>query len=99
MKQSRSLIYLITENYKKSLWMPWELGVFDGMCEGLNIAVFPLLINDDSDSLIEYLKLYPYIDSAKPKDSIKKVLWVNESEKRYCRLKDWLKGDKPYLHN
>lgn len=31
MKQSRSFIYVFSENSLDSKWMPWELGYFDGL--------------------------------------------------------------------
>jgi hypothetical protein len=31
MRQSRTLLYIVTENTQRSRWMPWELGYFDGL--------------------------------------------------------------------
>jgi hypothetical protein len=62
MRQSKSLIFLHSENSKNSKWMPWELGYFDGF-RG-NIAILPIS-NDENKSIEgqEYIGIYPYIDS------------------------------------
>ncbi|MBN8431566.1 toll/interleukin-1 receptor domain-containing protein [Microbulbifer salipaludis] len=62
MKQSKSLIFLATDNASGSKWMPWELGYFDGFSGG-SVAVLPVL--DYASSSFrgqEYLGLYPTVD-------------------------------------
>jgi hypothetical protein len=44
MKQSKSLIYLSSENSSSSKWMPWELGFFDGFKPD-GVAIMPVLDN------------------------------------------------------
>lgn len=62
MRQSKSLIYLFSQNSQRSRWMPWELGYFDGY----NGTVGILPIMPDSATLDfsqeEYLGLYPKIE-------------------------------------
>lgn len=62
MKASMELYFVLSKNTQKSIWMPWELGYFDGV-KNKNIKIFPLI--DDSEYEIfnfegqEYLELYP----------------------------------------
>lgn len=62
MKQSKSLIFMATNNASNSKWMPWELGYFDGFSSG-SVAVLPL-VEHSSDSFKgqEYLDIYPKVD-------------------------------------
>lgn len=61
MRQSKSLIYVATENATSSKWMPWELGFFDGFKPGC-VAVMPVLdLATDSFTGQEYLGLYPVV--------------------------------------
>lgn len=61
MKQSKSMMYISTENSSSSKWMPWELGFFDGLKPG-RVAILPLL---DAENQVykgqEYLGLYPVV--------------------------------------
>ena len=63
--QSRSLLYVISESSTKSNWMPWEVGLMDGL-KG-RVAVCPLLVSDDNVNAtgLEYLSLYPYVSCEK----------------------------------
>ena len=64
MNQSKSLFYATSDNSKKSKWMPWELGYFDGI-KNKRVAILP--IEDDNNNFNEnfkgqeYLGLYYYI--------------------------------------
>ena len=92
--QSRSLLYVISESSTKSNWMPWEVGLMDGL-KG-RVAVCPLLVSDDNVNAtgLEYLSLYPYVSCEKNKNG-KEVLWINETESKYCTLTDWINGKSP----
>lgn len=65
MKASEELYFVLSKNTQKSIWMPWELGYFDGR-KHKNIKIFPLI--DDSEYEIfdfegqEYLELYPLFE-------------------------------------
>lgn len=65
MRQSKSLLYVATDNASNSKWMPWELGFFDGFKPGC-LAIMPIL---ETDSAIfkgqEYLNLYPVVQKDK----------------------------------
>ena len=57
MSRSLSLLFVTSETSKSSVWMPRELGYFDGFRKG-NIAVLPILEgNQNSFQGQEYLGL------------------------------------------
>jgi hypothetical protein len=63
MESSTTLIFATTENSSASLWMPWELGFFDGRKGPDRIAVLPILENENDQFLgQEYLGLYPIME-------------------------------------
>lgn len=65
MKQSKSLIFLATNNAADSKWMPWELGYFDGFSGG-SVAVLPVVDYEGASFKgQEYLGLYPIVDKGK----------------------------------
>lgn len=74
LKHSRSLLYLFSQNSKRSRWMPWELGFFDGR-DGA-VGVLPVV--PDAGGLDfgqeEYLGLYPKVEL---QDT---GLWVNRTD-------------------
>lgn len=65
MRQCTSLIYVATTNSASSLWMPWELGYFDGL-RNENVAILPLTdtANEEFRGL-EYLGLYPLVENSR----------------------------------
>lgn len=63
MRQSKSLLYIATDNSSQSKWMPWELGYFDGYSSG-KVAILPILDHQyESFSGQEYLGIYPLAQS------------------------------------
>ena len=61
MQQSTVLLYLATESATNSKWMPWELGVFDGMKPN-KVGILPVQDTPyESFNGQEYLGLYPAI--------------------------------------
>lgn len=62
MKACSSLVYAHSPNSSNSVWMPWELGYFDGI-KPQQVWVLPLVTNDDSEFKgQEYLGLYPPVE-------------------------------------
>lgn len=64
MNQSKCLVYATSDNSKKSRWMPWELGYFDGIKTKM-VGILPIKkennnFQDDFQGE-EYLGLYFYI--------------------------------------
>jgi hypothetical protein len=90
MRQCRGLLYVHSENSLASVWMPWELGYFDGY-EG-RAAIIPVVeASRDQFTGLEYLGLYPYIDAYRDKKQTWR-LWVNKPGSRsvYAPLDKWL---------
>lgn len=98
MKQSRCLIYATSDNSKKSRWMPWELGYFDGVKTKM-VGILPIkrYTNNFKDDFKgeEYLGLYYYIEKALNQNNNLK-LWVKENQETYIIFDDWLEGKTPY---
>jgi hypothetical protein len=93
MRHCRCLLYLHTINSEASIWMPWELGFFDGH-DG-KVAIFPVVkLEADSFKGREYLGIYPYIDVATTRDSEMEYFWVNRSVSVYATLSAWLKDSR-----
>ena len=91
MQRCRSLFYVTSANSSSSKWMPWELGLMDGMKE--RVAICPLvkeLYSSDSYQGQEYLGLYPYITETKATNT---TLWVNSDSKHYITFKRWINGE------
>ncbi len=99
MRQCKCLFYVPSDNAKTSVWMPWELGYFDGLdrVKSMNIdgkvAICPLANEEVYDYKgHEYLGLYPFISADKPQGGEKPILWVNRTQKTYISFKKWLAG-------
>ena len=91
MRNSNTLLYVYSQHSKKSRWMPWELGFFDGL-RG-KVGIVP--VTTDQEETFrgeEYLNLYPYVDIEKGSDTAERFLWINETMKRYARLDQWATG-------
>jgi hypothetical protein len=62
MRSCSSLIYVHSANSSDSVWMPWELGYFDGF-RPHQVWILPLVSTSDSEFAgQEYLGLYPTVD-------------------------------------
>jgi hypothetical protein len=91
MKASNALLYVHSRHSKKSRWMPWELGFFDGLKN--RVGIIPIAQGEQAKfEGEEYLGLYPYVDSAKIEDTDKYALWINQTQQKYARLPGWLRG-------
>lgn len=91
MRQSTSLIYLATDSATTSRWMPWELGYFDGLRNGL-VAVMPLTDNEnDKFSGQEYLGLYPMVTKDTYQNTTQKDVFV-EGQGRWTTLREFNEG-------
>jgi hypothetical protein len=91
MRNSSTLLYIYSQHSKKSRWMPWELGFFDGL-KGM-VGIVPVTRNQEGTfKHEEYLNLYPYVDVAKAADTSEQKLWINESTDTYALLDKWAKG-------
>ena len=93
MRNSGSLLYVYSQHSKKSRWMPWELGFFDGL-KGV-VGVVPVTQNQEEKFKgEEYLNLYPYVDVAPEKVTKRDQLWINRAHNIYAGLAPWAKGEE-----
>ncbi len=93
MQNSKALLYVYSQNSKKSRWMPWELGYFDGL-KG-TVGIIPVTRNQETTFKgEEYLNLYPYVDIATITGTNKPQLWINKSANTYAQLANWVKGSE-----
>lgn len=89
MRQSKSLVYVHTENSGSSKWMPWELGYFDGFNGA--VAILPVTrTQQTSFEGQEYLGIYPYLDEAPAQGSATKEMWINKSSSASQRWTTWV---------
>lgn len=90
MRKSNTLLYVYSQHSKKSRWMPWELGFFDGL-KGA-VGILPVTLNqEETFKGEEYLNLYPHVDVATTVNGTEKRLWINKSQKEYASLSGWAK--------
>lgn len=91
MRQSNTLLYVHSQHSKKSRWMPWELGFFDGL-KGA-VGIIPVTSNqEETFKGEEYLNLYPHVDVAPTNTTKEQQLWINKSAGLYARLDKWAQG-------
>ena len=75
MGRSNALLYVHSPHSKKSRWMPWELGFFDGW-RG-TVGIVPVTNNQEQAFKgEEYLDLYPYVDLATDTNTNERHLWI-----------------------
>jgi hypothetical protein len=96
--KSRSLLVHASEGAKLSRWVPWELGIADGLQR--RVGVLPVLEQSRATYKgSEYLALYPYVDFAPGSTTGAMQAWVRRSPKVYVNLRHWLRGDLPRRHD
>lgn len=94
-KESRRFVLFVTENSKDSTWIPWELGLGDGLKGDKSVALFPSVENafEAKWSEREYLGNYRRIVWGNL-EGYEKPVWMvwNHHENKATRLSEWLKG-------
>lgn len=93
--QTRRFVMLATPKSKDSLWIPWELGLADGIHGAPQVALFPSAEtwHDMEWSKREYLGLYRRIvwgDYSESPDKIWMV--IDHRNNEALPLEQWLKG-------
>ena len=86
---SRTLLFVLSMNARRSAWMPWELGYFDGLKK--RILIFPIErmpVLKKRYKGQEYLNLYDYIDkgSLGTEDV---SLTVHSHERQSISFREW----------
>ncbi len=101
MRASKSLVYVASDNAKMSVWMPWEVGYFDGAQNG-NVSIMPVEEGGSGNFAgQEYLDLYPVVE----KVQVGKVVVTGVSRKAssgrrvYETLGDFLRTGRPLETN
>jgi hypothetical protein len=98
MSNCKSLILAYSDNSSESLWIPWEMGYFDGLKRLVSIMPIverPTSYNDYQYIGQEYLGIYSYITEEHDTNQ-EMQLWVNdEVPECYIAYNDWMKGRKP----
>ena len=97
MHASKTLLLAISHNASVSKWMPWELGYVDGKTGFC--AIVPISKDNQnrySYQGVEYLSLYPYLDSATTVVGEPEI-WINDGDGAYTNLHSWIVNKtKPY---
>ena len=85
------LVILVSPNSKDSNWIPWELGLADGLKGVSKVALLPITPDPDGEewALQEHLGLYPLIYLESVDGS---MLWrvYDPKDKKAWKLKFWL---------
>lgn len=96
LNKCKCLLYITSEHYIESKWMPWELGYFDAKKN--KVAILPLSESSEEKNDyngLEYLGLYPFITSRKNNNSNNGLLYVYDNNKNESLLFDyWFRNIK-----
>lgn len=86
-------ILFATKNSKDSKWMPWELGIADGIKKYYDIAVLPSSenIREENWAEQEYLGIYKKIVRGRIDNGPEDWIVKDFHKKQGTYLKDWLK--------
>jgi hypothetical protein len=99
MESCSAMLFATSDTAVKSIWMPWELGLFDGVKGRVAIIpITPAKVYNNTYAGQEYLGLYPFVtrqNSSKGTDT----LWVHTASDTYISLRMWLSGKNPYKRN
>jgi hypothetical protein len=90
MDRCNSLFFAFSENSSGSIWMPWELGYFDGKKQ--KAAILPILESSEITEEylgVEYLGIYYYI-TKEVSTRGEMRLWVNETSSKYIVYEGWV---------
>lgn len=97
MRNCRCLLYATSDNATYSKWMPWEVGLMDGI--NGKVAICPFVsASDPSFNGQEYLNIYPTLDEKYIQNTMKKCLWINDKNGEYVKFDSWLNDATPYNH-
>lgn len=102
LKRCKCLAYIATSNIARSRWCPWELGLFDGISNGM-CCILPIVKESGKSRFNgqEYLGMYPYLTYTQYADSDEWTFWVEDPEnpKKYITLEAWLAGNNLKFHD
>ncbi len=94
-RETSRFVLLASKNSKESKWVPWELGIADGVKGTSKIALFPASdsSNEKAWASWEYLGLYDRIAWGKL-ENYQEDVWmvIDERKNTATELGEWLKG-------
>jgi len=94
-RDTSRFVLLASKNSKESKWVPWELGIADGVKGTAKIALFPASESsyDQTWASWEYLGLYDRIVWGKL-ENYQKEVWmvIDEKKNTATELRTWLRG-------
>lgn len=85
-KQSKKVIYVVTNESLKSVWCSWEIGYADCHKGVEDIAILAIKPNNGKWKDNEYLQQYPWIQYEERKD----LFTVHMPDGRTPTLREWL---------
>jgi hypothetical protein len=102
-RECRKFVMLASPRSKDRKWIPWELGLGDGIRKPQNVALFPSAENATETEWLnqEYLALYPKITwgfiNGQEIDGKPRWRWLvwNQRNNTGEPLEDWLQRDEP----
>lgn len=94
-RDTSRFVLLASKNSKESKWVPWELGIADGVKGSSKIALFPASDSsyDQAWASSEYLGLYDRIVWGEL-ENYQKEVWmvIDEKKNTGTELSQWLRG-------
>jgi len=98
-KACRRLVVLVTEETRSSRWIPWEMGLADGVAGSDRVALLPLRPSATVSVLWlnqQYFELYGRIEHVTLQGE-RNPCWAvrDPSDHKYWRLRSWLERTTP----
>lgn len=90
--QCSKLIQILTPNSAGSRWMPWELGLGDGVLGYKNAVTLPVITDRQPRVTQDYLDMYGYIETAKSRDQSIENWAVRYPDGTAEWFADWLRS-------
>lgn len=86
------MVVAMTQNIATSRWIPWEIGLADGLHGVNNVALFPLLETSVADVPVEkeYLSMYPTVEWEHLTGDYEGWVVKNPKNDRYWTLNQWV---------
>lgn len=98
MRHCETMLYATSDTSGASKWMPWELGLFDGI--NGKVAILPITsgaASSDDYQGQEFLGLYPYISKGVAIGDTKESIWVHKKPTEYVNYRGWMSGTQPFV--
>lgn len=91
--KSSKFIQVVSPNSSESKWLPWEIGVGDGVLGTKNAILMPVTINNGYNPYAEHLSIYGHIDKVYSTDrTIYDWAVIYPDDTKNIWLKKWLQS-------